>query len=195
MNETIDHEEQARDRGFFGFWVYLMTDMLMFAILFAVFAVLHESTAGGPSGGELFNLPLALTETILLLTSSFTCGLATLGALQKRKGQMLAWFSITFLLGVSFFALEMKEFSHLIQAGHTIGSSAYLSAFFVLVGTHGLHIFIGLFWMATLMIYTLKRGFTTPMQRKITYLGLYWHFLDIVWIFIFSMVYLLAGRL
>lgn len=190
---TIDHEKveaETNDRLLFGFWVYLMTDLLMFSILFACYAVLHGNTNGGPSGRELFSMPGALTETLLLLTSSFTCGIGMYAARSGQKRQTLLWFGITFLLGLSFLGLELKEFHEFISAGHTLTTSGFLSSFFVLVGTHGLHITFGLLWMAITLVFTIKRGLTKPMVRKLSYLSLFWHFLDIVWIFIFTIVYL-----
>lgn len=190
MSKAAGHEEAANDRVMFGFWVYLMTDLLMFAVLFAVYAVLSDSTAGGPSGKELLSLPLALTETLILLTSSFVCGIGMIAARRGKKNQVLAWFGLTFVLGLTFFILELKEFSELIHEGYTLQTSAFLSSFFTLVGTHGLHIFFGLLWMAIVMIFIHLRGLNTRMLRKLTLLSLYWHFLDIVWIFIFTIVYL-----
>lgn len=186
------HETEANDRVMFGFWIYLMTDLLMFAVLFAVYAVLHDRTFGGETGRELFSLPLALTETLILLTSSFTCGIGMIAARRGNKSQTLLWFGITFALGLAFLSLELKEFAEFIHEGHTMRSNAFLSSFFVLVGTHGLHITSGLLWMATTLIYVVKRGLNTHMVRKLTLLSLFWHFLDIVWIFIFTMVYLEA---
>lgn len=190
--ETNHHIEEANDRIMFGFWVYLMTDLLMFAVLFAVYAVLQGKTLGGESGRELFSLPLALTETLILLTSSFTCGIAMIFARQRKKVQTLFWFGITFALGLAFLSLELKEFAEFIHEGYTMQTNAFLSSFFVLVGTHGLHITSGLFWMATVMIFIMKRGLNTNMVRKLAMLSLFWHFLDIVWIFIFTIVYLRA---
>ena len=185
-------EAAADDRVLFGFWVYLMTDLLMFAILFAVYAVLHDNTVGGPSDRELFSLPLALTETLLLLTSSFTCGLGMIAARLGNKRGVLAWFGITFLLGLAFLSLELYEFAEFIHEGHTMQSNAFLSSFFTLVGTHGLHITSGLLWMGVTLVYVVKRGLTRHMVRKLALLSLFWHFLDIVWIFIFTVVYLRA---
>lgn len=186
------HEAEANDRAMFGFWVYLMTDLLMFSVLFATFAVLHANNAGGPTSHELFSLPLALTETLLLLTSSFTAGLGLLAARWGKKNQTLLWFGITFLLGLAFLVFELREFGEFIHEGHTWQTSAFLSSFFALVGTHGLHITFGLLWMGTSMVFLAVRGLTTSMVRKLTYLSLFWHFLDIVWIFIFTIVYLMA---
>lgn len=192
MVKAASHQAATNDRTMFGFWVYLMTDLLMFGVLFAVYAVLHNSTASGPTGRELFSLPLALTETFLLLTSSFSCGIGMVWARLGRKSQVLGWFGLTFVLGLSFLGLEIHEFAKLIQEGHTAQSNAFLSSFFTLVGTHGLHIISGLLWMATALIFVTKRGLTPPLVRKLNLLSLYWHFLDIVWIFIFSIVYLRA---
>lgn len=192
MSHHKDHEAEADDRVMFGFWVYLMTDLLMFAVLFAIYAVLHDSTLGGKSGRELFSLPLALTETLILLTSSFTCGIAMIAARQRNKFQTLIWFGITFALGLAFLSLELKEFAEFIHEGHTLRSNAFLSSFFVLVGTHGLHITSGLLWMAITMLFVMKRGLNSHIVRKLAMLSLFWHFLDIVWIFIFTIVYLRA---
>lgn len=192
ISHQEDHEAIANDRVMFGFWVYLMTDLLMFAVLFAVYAVLHDKTLGGESGRELFSLPLALTETLILLTSSFTCGIAMIAARQRNKARVLLWFGITFLLGLAFLSIELYEFAEFIHEGHTLRSNAFLSSFFVLVGTHGLHITSGLLWMGITLGYILKRGINTHMLRKLAMLSLFWHFLDIVWIFIFTVVYLRA---
>ncbi len=186
------HQAEADDRALFGFWIYLMTDLLMFSVLFAVYAVLQGNTDGGKTGKELFSLNLALTETLILLTSSFTCGIGMIAARAGHKNQVLTWFGMTFILGLIFLGLELNEFSNLIREGHTIQSNAFLSSFFTLVGTHGLHITSGLLWMAVTLIYIAKRGLNSNMVRKLAMLSLFWHFLDIVWIFIFTIVYLRA---
>lgn len=170
-----------------------MTDCILFASLFAVYAVLQVGTAGGPSAKELFDLPLALTETMLLLTSSFTCGLALLALRQSNVKQLAVWLGFTYVLGLAFLTIEMNEFITLIQDGHGWQSSAFLSAFFVLVGTHGLHILIGLVWLLTLVVVMFKRGLTVKLRRQIVLFGLFWHFLDLVWIFIFTVVYLMGA--
>jgi len=184
------HEAAANDRVMFGFWVYLMTDLLMFAILFAVYTVLHGNTMGGPAGRDIFSMQLALLETLLLLTSSFTVGLGMIAARRGSKSHVLAWFGLTFVLGLAFLALEMKEFAEFIHEGHTMQSNAFFSSFFTLVGTHGLHITSGLLWMGVTLIYVIKRGLNAPLLRKLALLSLFWHFLDIVWIFIFTIVYM-----
>lgn len=185
-----NHQTSSSDRVMFGFWVYLMTDLLMFAILFAVYAVLSGNTSGSFAGDGLFSPKLALAETLILLTSSFTCGLGMIGAKRGDKNQVLNWFGLTFVLGVLFLILELKEFGSLIHEGHTISSNAYFSSFFTLVGTHGLHITFGLLWMAVALIFVIKRGLTSNILRKLTMLSMFWHFLDIVWIFIFTFVYM-----
>jgi len=187
-----EHEEAANDRATFGFWVYLMTDLLMFSILFASYSVLHGNTVGGAGGRELFSQPVALTETLLLLTSSFTAGIGMYRAREGKKNQVLLWFGITFLLGLAFLGLEIREFAKFFSEGHTLSSSGFLSSFFVLVGTHGLHITSGLLWMGTTLTFVVRRGLTPGLVRKLSLLSLFWHFLDIVWIFIFTIVYLQA---
>ena len=174
----------------FGFWVYIMTDCILFAGLFAAYAVLRGNTFCGPAGKDIFSLPFVLAETLILLTSSFTCGLSVLAARAGKKGQVIGWLIVTFLLGASFLAMELTEFSGLIADGNGPQRSGFLSSFFTLVGTHGLHITAGLIWIAVLLFFIAKRGLTPGMQRKLTLFSMFWHFLDIVWIFIFTIVYL-----
>ncbi|HSW96372.1 MAG TPA: cytochrome o ubiquinol oxidase subunit III [Candidatus Saccharimonadales bacterium] len=185
-------KEHTNNKTLFGFWVYLMTDLVMFAALFATYAVLHGNTFGGPSGRELFDLPFALIETLILLTSSFTCGLGLLAARRGDKNKTVLSFVITFALGIAFLVMEFSEFSHLMANGNSFQRNAFLSSFFALVGTHGLHISVGLLWMFILFIYIFRRGLTESNIRKLTLLSLFWHFLDIVWIFIFTIVYLMS---
>jgi cytochrome o ubiquinol oxidase subunit 3 len=184
---------ESASKTTFGFWVYLMTDCVLFASLFATFAVLRNSTYGGPNGHELFSLPFVLSETLILLTSSFTCGLAILAARQQKRNVVAGWLVITFLLGLSFLVLEVSEFRHLAAEGNSWRRSAFLSSFFTLVATHGLHITTGLLWMWVMLQQIFKRGITSTIMRKLTLLSLFWHFLDIIWIFIFTVVYLLSG--
>ncbi len=179
-------------KPYIGFWIYLMTDCILFASLFATYAVLRQSTFGGPSGQDLFSLPFVLAETLILLTSSFACGLGVLAARARNKKQTLIWFSITFLLGLAFLGLELKEFSDFITEGNGPGRSAFLSAFFTLVGTHGLHISVGLLWMGALITQIIRRGLDHVGLKRLILLSLFWHFLDVVWIFIFSIVYLMG---
>jgi cytochrome o ubiquinol oxidase subunit 3 len=174
----------------FGFWVYIMTDCVLFATLFATYAVLHNNTFGGKPSYELFKLPYVLAETMALLTSSFTCGLALLAAQRRDKRQVIFWFALTFLLGATFLGLELHEFRQFVLEGNSWRRSGFLSSFFTLVGTHGLHITCGLIWMAVTMAQVFGRGLTRGVVRRLQLLGLFWHFLDIVWIFIFTIVYL-----
>lgn len=187
MNAVAERDE----RTLFGFWVYLMSDCLLFGSLFAAFAVLRKSTFGGPSGADLFNLPIALFQTLLLLTSSFLCGLAILSARQGKRWLTFAGLGATFLLGAAFLALELREFAGFIQAGHSWRQSAFLSSFFTLVGTHGFHVAMGLLWMAVMGLQLATLGFTPTSLRRLSCLAAYWHFLDIVWIFVFTVVYLI----
>ena len=177
----------------FGFWVYLMSDGVLFAGLFAAYAVLQNATFGGPSAADIFSLPFVLTETLILLTSSFTVGLALLAAHHHKKNLALSALFVTLLLGLTFLGMEVQEFSHLIAAGEGPSRSAFLSAFFTLVGTHGLHVFFGSLWMLVLMAHIIFKGLTSATVRKLTIVSLFWHFLDIIWIFIFTFVYLMGA--
>jgi cytochrome o ubiquinol oxidase subunit 3 len=183
-------ELEATNKTVFGFWLYLMTDCVLFASLFATFAVLHNSTYGGPSGKELFSLPFVLTETLILLTSSFTCGLAILSAQRDDKRAVAGWLAVTALLGVAFLTMELTEFHHLYAEGNSWRRSGFLSAFFTLVATHGLHILTGLIWMSTMIYQVLRHGLIPGIRKRLTLLSMFWHFLDVVWIFIFTIVYL-----
>ncbi len=156
-------------------------------------AVLRNNTFGGPPGSELFSLPLVLAETLILLTSSFTCGLGVLAARSQAKQQVLLWFSLTFLLGLTFLGIELSEFRNLILEGNGPSRSGFLSSFFTLVGTHGLHITIGLMWMLALIVRITHRGVTEFNLKRLVLLSLFWHFLDVIWIFIFTIVYLLGA--
>jgi cytochrome o ubiquinol oxidase subunit 3 len=189
-----EHEEQAiRERKTLGFWIYLMTDCVLFATLFATFAVLRNATAGGPSGAELFDMPFILTETMLLLASSFTVGLALLAAKAGYKIQTFIWLALTFLLGAAFLSMELYEFVHLIREGAGPQRSAFLSAFFTLVATHGLHITVGLLWLLVLAYRLWRFNFKRNDVYRLSLFSLFWHFLDIIWIFVFSIVYLIGG--
>lgn len=170
-----------------------MTDCVLFASLFATFMILRNNTNGGPNGAELFSLPFVLTETLILLTSSFTCGLAMLAAHQGNKKKVGAWLAITFLLGLAFLGMELHEFGNLVAEGHDWQASAFLSAFFTLVGTHGLHITAGLIWILLLVVKILRSEINNTNLRRLTMLSLFWHFLDIVWIFIFTIVYMIGA--
>lgn len=192
---TSKHTDEARDmeKSTLGFWLYIMTDCVLFATLFATYGVLRNNTAGGPGASELFSLPFVLVETLLLLTSSFTAGLALLAVHSKNKQAALLLLGATFLLGLGFLGMELHEFSTLLSEGHSWTTSAFLTAFFTLVGTHGLHITVGLLWLGVLVVQILKKGFTYSTVKRLTLFSMFWHFLDIVWIFIFTIVYLLGA--
>lgn len=177
-----------------GFWIFIITDCIIFGTLFATYAVLMNSTAGGPTGAELFEMPGVIAETFILLTSSFTSGLAVLSMNRGDKKGLIGWLIVTALLGASFITLEVTEFLKMIDEGAKISTSAFLSAFYTLVGTHGLHVSIGLIWMVALMLQVAKRGITPVTKRKIGNISLYWHFLDVVWIFVFTIVYMMGVR-
>lgn len=190
MSDIVQRNTDSRVT--IGFWLYLMTDCVLFATLFATYAVLHGSTFGGPSGEDLFDLPFVLTETMLLLTSSFTAGLAVVAARYGRKRYLLLALTITFLLGAAFLAMEITEFSHLASEGNSWTRSAFLSAFFTLVGTHGLHITAGLVWIGVITWQIIRHGLRPRTLRRLTLFSLFWHFLDVIWIFIFTIVYLMG---
>lgn len=178
----------------FGFWLYLMTDCILFSMLFATYGVLHNATAGGPTAREIFSLPYSLIETLILLTSSLTCGLGMLSFYKKKKAHVVFWFALTFILGASFLAMELNEFTHMVKEGHSWERSAFLSSFFTLVSTHGLHITFGLLWILVMIYQVIIKGFTYPTLRRFTCLSLFWHFLDLIWIFIFTFVYLMGVK-
>jgi cytochrome o ubiquinol oxidase subunit 3 len=193
---TLDHQETQSAVGsqtIFGFWVYLMTDCVLFASLFATFVVLRNNVYDGPQGAQIFSLPFVLTETIILLTSSFSAGLAILVARRGERQQALAWLGLTFVLGAAFLTLEIREFAHLVNEGNSWRRSGFLSAFFTLVSTHGAHITSGLVWMGVVWANIYRRGINPINIRRLTILSLFWHFLDIVWIFIFTIVYLMGA--
>ena len=189
-NSEID---KNTTKSLFGFWVYIMTDCILFASLFATYAVLHKSTFGGPSGSDIFNLPYVLTETMFLLTSSFTCGLAILSMQKNDKSKVLFCLGITFVLGLAFLGLEISEFRHLVIDGNSWRRSGFLSSYFTLVGTHGLHITVGLLWMSIMAVKVYLTGLTLNNLRRLTMFSIFWHFLDIIWIFIFTIVYLMGA--
>ena len=174
----------------FGFWLYLMSDAILFSLLFATYAVMARNNAGGPTGHTLFSLPNAFGETMLLLFSSITFGLAALAMKSGEKERMLSWLLVTFLLGLGFVGLEIREFHGMVRVGAGPDRSGFLSAFFTLVGTHGLHVTFGLIWILIITSQVVIKGLTVPVTSRVLRLGLFWHFLDIVWIGIFSVVYL-----
>ena len=175
-----------------GFWIYLMSDCLIFAVLFAVYAVLGRNFAGGPGPRELFDLSLVAVNTAMLLLSSITYGFAMLEMARNRVKPMVAWLIVTGLFGAAFLGIELYEFSHLIHEGATPQSSAFLSSFFALVGTHGLHVTFGIIWMITLLVQVGRFGLTDFNKRRLMCLSLFWHFLDVIWIGVFTFVYLMG---
>jgi cytochrome o ubiquinol oxidase subunit III len=175
-----------------GFWIYLMSDCLIFAILFAVFGVIGGNYAAGPAPGDLFDLELVAFNTALLLLSSITYGFAMLNMVQERQRQVLIWLAVTGVLGAGFLAVEIYEFAHLIHLGATPQRSGFLSAFFILVGTHGLHVAFGIIWLVTLMVQVSRYGLIAANRRRLMCLSMFWHFLDVVWIGVFTFVYLLG---
>ena len=191
--ETHQTEDAAGSATVLGFWIYLMSDCLLFASLFAAFAVLAGNTAGGPSGRDLFDLPYVAIETLVLLASSSTYGLAMLAMDGGKRRHLMAWLGVTFLLGLSFVGMELFEFRHLVAQGAGPGRSAFLSSYFTLVGTHGLHVASGLLWMGVMMVQVARAGLTQATQTRLACLSLFWHFLDIVWICVFTLVYLMGG--
>lgn len=192
-DHSHDHgHHDPQEMKLLGFWIFLITDVILFGTLFATYVVLHHNTAGGPSGADIFEMPGVIAETFILLTSSFTSGLAVLAMNRGNVKQLIAWLIVTFILGAAFIGLEVTEFVKLIEEGHGISASAFLSAFFTLVGTHGLHVSVGLVWMLLLIIQLSRRGITDVTRGKINVISLYWHFLDAVWIFLLSVVYLLG---
>jgi cytochrome o ubiquinol oxidase subunit 3 len=187
----VEHTDTFGNRAF-GFWIYLMSDLILFSAIFATFAVLRRNYAGGPTGKELFDLSYAFGETMFLLFSSAVCGLAVLAMHDERKGLVLVGLAVTFLLGLGFISMEVTEFYRMVVEGNGPDRSGFLSAFFTLVGIHGAHVTFGLAWMAVIMAQIVSKGLTTPVQSRLMRLSMFWHFLDIVWIGIFTFVYLMG---
>lgn len=187
-----DPHQDAYSRTILGFWMYLMTDCILFGALFATYAILHKNTFGGPSSQDLFSLSTAFIETMILLFSSITCGFAVLSSLKLRKVSVLTWLFVTLLLGAAFITMELHEFSHLIQEGNSWTRSAFLSSFFTLVGTHGLHVSVGLLWILVMIAQVFIKGIDVDTFRRLVVFSMFWHFLDLVWIFIFTFVYLMG---
>jgi len=186
------HEHPPGASTMLGFWLYLMSDCLIFAMLFASWGVYGASYAGGPTPKELFDLKLVAVNTAMLLFSSITYGFAMIASDEKRKSAVLGWLAATGLFGAAFLAIELYEFSHLLHEGAGPQRSAFLSAFFTLVGTHGLHVTFGLIWLITLMVQVSRRGLEPANLRRLQCLSLFWHFLDVIWIGVFTFVYLLG---
>src|SRR5229473_7097266 len=200
--DDVDHEAlpNASETGpapkrivvAYGFWIFLLSDIVMFSALFAAYAVLVHATAGGPTGAQLFNQASVAIETACLLASSFTCGLMSLAVGSRRRAATYFFAVVTFVLGAVFLGLEIREFAGMIAIGATPQRSAFLSAFFTLVGCHGLHVTLGLIWLAVMMVQVEVKGFRATVQRRLLCFSLFWHALDIVWVGLFTVVYLMG---
>ena len=187
-----EHEHAEGSSTMLGFWIYLMSDCLIFAVLFATYGVLGSNYAAGPAPKDLFDLELVALNTAMLLFSSITYGFAMLQMVKGNKTQTLLWLGITGLFGLAFLGIELYEFHHLIEIGAGPQRSAFLSSFFALVGTHGLHVSFGIIWLVTLMVQVTRRGLIAANQRRLMCLSMFWHFLDVIWIGVFTFVYLLG---
>lgn len=193
MSEVVKASSELKERNekaSLGFWIYLMTDSLLFGSVFATFVVLRPGIAGGPDSTELFSMPMVLAETIILLVSSLTAGIAMLALRHRLIRQAVIFMICTYIAGVAFLTIELSEFATLISEGNGWQTSAFLSGFFTLVGMHGAHILVGLIWLVVLAAVLARRGLTNKLLRQFTLFTLFWHFLDLVWIFIFTVVYL-----
>jgi cytochrome o ubiquinol oxidase subunit 3 len=177
----------------YGFWIFLLSDIIMFSAFFAAYAVLGSSTAGGPTGAELFDQRRVAIETMLLLLSSFTAGMSSVAADRRRMVATLGWLVVTGLLGLGFLVLEVQEFAELIERGAGPQRSAFLSSFFALVGCHGLHVACGLLWLGTMIAQFWARGFQPNIYRRFLCFNLFWHALDIIWVGVFTIVYLMGA--
>ncbi|PGZ98087.1 cytochrome aa3 quinol oxidase subunit III [Bacillus pseudomycoides] len=186
----LEYQTEQSRLNILGFWIFLGAEIVLFATLFASYLVLAGSTADGPTPAQLFEVKPVMIETLLLLTSSFTCGIAIHEMRKENKNGMLLWFIITLLLGAGFLFMEIQEFALYVSHGATLQTSGFLSAFFVLLGTHGAHVTGGIIWATCVIVQILKRGLTPVTARKVFIISLYWHFLDVVWIFIYTLVYL-----
>jgi cytochrome o ubiquinol oxidase subunit 3 len=189
----LEEDGTVHDSGtLLGFWIYLMSDALLFATVFATFGVLSSSFAGGPGPRELFDLGLVAVNTSILLVSALTCGLAMISMQAGRLGATQLWLAVTALLGIAFVGIELHEFSAMIAEGATPQRSGYLSGFFTLVGTHGLHVTFGVIWIAVMQVQLRQRGLHHDNRRRLLCLSMFWHFLDVIWVGVFTFVYLLG---
>jgi cytochrome o ubiquinol oxidase subunit 3 len=198
-HEALPHASEAgpapkRIVVAYGFWIFLLSDIVMFSALFAGYAVLVRATAGGPTGAQLFNQGSVAIETACLLASSFTCGLLSLAINSRRRAATYFFAADTFVLGAAFLVLEIREFADLIERGAIPERSAFLSAFFTLVGCHGLHVATGLIWLVVMMAQVSIKGFRANVERRLLCFALFWHALDIVWVWLFTVVYLMGVR-
>lgn len=189
-NQSVVRRVEQYEKAELGFWLYLMTDIILFASLFATYVILKPNVASGPDAAAILDPSYALIETVVLLLSSFTCGIAVLALRFKHVRAAIWLLVVTLLAGLAFLSLELYEFMELVHEGHTWQTSAFLSGFFTLVATHGLHILFGIIWGVVMVSQLIKKGSTAHTLRKMTLFSLFWHFLDLVWIFIFTIVYL-----
>ena len=192
LGAHADGHHDTQSKVTLGFWIYLMSDCIIFACLFATFSVMRHATAGGPDGREIFDLPYVAVETGCLLVSSFTYGLAMLAMNRDDRSWTMAWLVVTMLLGMTFVGMEIHEFAGLVAKGFGPDRSGFLSAFFTLVGTHGLHVTAGIIWMMVMMVHLMRRGLTEANRTRLMCLSLFWHFLDVIWIGVFTVVYLMG---
>jgi cytochrome o ubiquinol oxidase subunit 3 len=195
LTEHLSHSESQRIVVGYGFWIFLISDIILFAAFFATYAVLTDSTAGGPTGRDLFDMTLVAVETACLLTSSLFCGLAGIGAQARNSRMFHGAMAVTFVLGAAFLAIELHEFADMIEKGAGPSRSAFLSAFFALIGCHGLHVFAGLLWLLTMMAQVVAKGYRDDIMRRMLCFALFWHTLDIIWVGLFSLVYLVSMAL
>ncbi|HET7627160.1 MAG TPA: cytochrome aa3 quinol oxidase subunit III [Bacillales bacterium] len=186
----LEYQNKEGSLKILGFWLFLATDLVLFACLFATYLVLRTHVDGGPTDKELFGITGFTIETVLLLTSSFTGSLAIFAMRNGHKKRLIGWLMVTVLLGISFVGFEIREFVEYVGEGATMQRSAFLSAFYTLVGTHGAHVSLGIFWMISIIVQLARYGIDAVTARKAFIVGLYWHFLDIIWVFIFTVVYM-----
>ena len=192
LSEHEAHASSVRIVVAYGFWIFLISDIILFSAFFATYAVLSNSTAGGPAGRDLFDMRLVAIETACLLTSSMTCGLAGLGAQARNSRLFHGAMAVTFLLGAGFLAIELHEFADMVDKGAGPTRSAFLSAFFALIGCHGLHVSAGMLWLLTMMAQVFAKGYRADILRRMLCFSLFWHALDIIWVAVFTMVYLMG---
>lgn len=187
------HKAVTIDIQTFGFWIYIMSDLVLFSALFATYGVLRHNFAGGPSGQDFFDLPYVFGETMLLLFSSATCGFAMLTLESGKINKVLIWLGVTFILGLGFIIMEVSEFHRLLLEGDGPSRSGFLSAFFTLVSTHGAHVTAGLIWIAVMIVQIFTKGISSSVRSRLIRLSVFWHFLDIIWVGVFTMVYLMGA--
>jgi cytochrome o ubiquinol oxidase subunit III len=188
------YEEESYSKTLFGFWIYLLSDFVLFGALFATYIVLRNATYGGPSASDLFHLPYTLVQTCILLLASLASGLGRIAAHTNHKRGVLLFYTLTFLLGLGFLAMGLHEWNHLVTSGANWKRSAFLSGFFTLIGTHTLHLFFALLWTVVLLPPLFKGNLTSVHTKRLSCLTLFWQFINMIWIFIFAIVYLLGVK-